>query len=48
MQNQNKSKMAAAKSSDGYLSLWLINRLEILDLEVWGHFTPTLFYNSKL
>ena len=34
MQNQNKSKMAAAKSSDGYLSLWLINQLEILDLEV--------------
>ena len=34
MRNQNKTKMAAAKSSDGYLSLWLINRLEILDLEV--------------
>ena len=48
MQNQNKTKMAAARSSDGYLSLWLINQLEILDLEVWGHFTPTLFYNSKL
>ena len=30
MQNQNKSKMAAAKSSDGYLNLWLINQLYIL------------------
>ena len=29
IQNQNKTKLAAAKSSDGYLSLWLINQLEI-------------------
>ena len=34
MQNQNKSKMAAAGLSNGYLSLRLINQLEILDLVV--------------
>ena len=34
MRNQNKTKMAAAKACDGYLSLWSINQLEILDLEV--------------
>ena len=38
MQNQNKTKMAAAKSSDGFLSLWLIIyqliQLDTLDLEV--------------
>ena len=41
--------MTAAKSSHGWLSLWLINhQLEILDLVVWEHFTQTLLHNSKL
>ena len=34
MKIKTKKKMVAANSSDGYLSLWLINPLEILDLEI--------------